>query len=405
MKHLVHVFAITLSLTLPLASGQTLSLVDDDLPPAVEVIHDANWARRVKPHEWRVLMLPEAQAFAVEEGLSKLWNEYDARISWRIGTEINSLAYVPNCLVGLTNFDALLGAWDGNLLATVPPDLFCDGLGLQWPTYIIGLCGVGDGTLWTDWGRIQSNYANAVAHGLTTYYPDYTKKALGVIGKNMPTAINWGFPGIAFPGKPTGVVLQPIFGPPQPAMYLKLAQRAQNVDVRGAAYIMQNYPLNVLPRSVLKQVLRWLPGDQIDKSMPGLEEVEALKRELTTRTGIFDQPLQWATPSLLGSGPKPTGETAASTPYEMAGVGHQVFFNVQSRFIIEISPRIPLLWRSCFDLSSGAVIPFPTPLPPVVHAVPRLETFWDSVPEGRAIPEVKGVPSSYGVVLAPLAKP
>jgi hypothetical protein len=405
MKRFLQVSAIALSLTLCLASGQTLSLVDDDIPPAVEVIHNDNWNKRIEPHEWRVLMLPEGQAFAVEEGLSKLWNEYDARIYWRIGTDINSLAYVPNCLVGLTNFDFLLGAWDGKFFATLDSSLFCDGLGLQWPTYLIGLCGVGDGTLWTDWGRIQSNYANAVVHGVTNYYPDYFKKALGVIGKNMPTALNWGFPGIALPGQPTGVVLQPIFGTPQPAMYVKLAQRAQNIDVRGAAYIMQNYPLNVLPRDLLKQVLRWLPGDKIDPSMPGLEDVEALKRGLTTRTGTFDLPLQWATPAFLGSGPKPTGETGASTPIEMAGVGHQVFFNVQSRFITEVSPRVPLLWRACFDLGSGATIPFPTPLPPVVHAIPRLESFWDSVPEGRAIPEVKGIPSSYGVVFAPLAKP
>jgi hypothetical protein len=405
MKRFLSVLTIMFFLTACLVSGQTLSLIDDDLPPAVEVIHNDNWTARVEPHEWRVLMLPEQQAFAVEEGLSKLWNQYDARIFWRINTEINSLGYIPNCLIGITNFDALLGAWDGNFLATLPSDLFCDGLGLQFPTYIIGLCGLGDGTLWTDWSRIQSNFANAVAHGLTNYYPDYIKKALGIIGKNMPTALNWGFPGIAVPGQPTGVALQPIFGPPQPEMYLKLAQRAQNVDLRGAAYIMQNYPLNVLPRDMLKQVLRWLPGDKIDKSMPGLEDVEALKRELTKRSGIFDQPLQWANFALIGSGPKPTGETGASTPYEMAGVGHQVFFNVQTRFVFEVSPRIPLLWRACFDVWSGATIPFPTPLPPVVHAIPRLETFWNSVPEGRAIPEVKGVPSSYGVIFAPLAKP
>ena len=382
--------------------AQTLSLIDDSLPPSVDVIHDASWQSRDNEHEWNIKMLPETQGFKVEEGLSKLWNEYDARIYWRIQTDINGLSSLVNCTIGLTNFDFTLGAWDSNFFATMPANLFCDGLGLQFPSYIEGICGLGDGTLWTDWERIGRNYANAIAHGLTNYYPDYWKRALALVGTNIPTALNWGFPGIATPGHPTGVTIQPVFGPPQPQMYLELAQRAQQQDLRGAAYIMQRYPLNVLPREALVQVLRWLPGDQIDPTRPGLEKLEDLKRGLTTREGIFDRTLQWASFRFFGGGPQPQGLTGASTPIEEAGVGHQVFFNVISRFATEVSPRVPMLWRSCFDLSSGLSIPFPLPLPPVVHAIPRVETMWTSVPEGRSIPGVQGKPFGYAALFAGL---
>jgi hypothetical protein len=407
MKSMV-AFMIALGLVLALGAaptrGQTLSLIDDDLPPSVDVIDDASWRARARDHEWKVTMLPERQAFAVEEALSKLWNEYDARIYWRIRTDIDPVSFIPNCWISIFNLDFIAGAWDGNFLATVPGELFCDGLALQLPNYIIGLCGVGDGTLWTDWGRIQSNYANAVAHGLSTYYPDYYKKALAVIGKQMPTALNWGLvPNLALPGTPTGIALQPIFGPPRPQMYAELAQRAQNVDVRGGAYIMQNYPLNLLPRQLAKEVLRWLPDDKIEPSLQGLEKIEDLKRDLAKREGIFDRALQWATWDLVGlGGAKPRGDTGAATPTEMAGVGQQIFFNVQSRFITEVSPRIPILWRACFDIWSGATIPFPTPLPPVIHAVPRFEAYWNSIPEGRRILEAKGKPLGYAVTFAAL---
>jgi hypothetical protein len=174
-------------------------------------------------------------------------------------------------------------------------------------------------------------------------------------------------------------------------------------DIRAMQYLLQNYPfLNMLPIGIAKKLLVTLPTEQFPINDPGIKALEDAKIKLTTREDIFARTYQWADTFgyHTGGGPKPKGKTGAATVLEYEGVGHVPILELQARYDVEISPRVPILWRECNQLDIVSVIPpvvtlTPVPMPtpmPITHALPRVHTGWVSVPEGYGIPNIQGVP-------------
>jgi hypothetical protein len=365
----------------------------------VEVLHDARLEQckrqnyeRCQPYEWSIPFMPQTVAEKLERALSEAWNRYDARVYWRIQTELGGqAAKLLNCTIGQTNFDLYLGVWDNQLLTNIASSEFCDNLEPDLTLYIPTFCSLMDS--FTFWDRVSSAYQRAYTHALTVYYPDYWKDVLEAIAKNIPLALWWDGVYPVLPGNSSGLVLQPIIGVPNPQQYVNLALEAQRKDLRGFAYILVRYPfLNLLGGNViskLEQAVRTLPSESNKDGQPGLPQLEELKRGLSKREGIFSRPLQWAD---VFNGPQPQGSSGAATSYEYAGVGQTTFLGLQSSFFADISPRVPTFWRVCFT-ESFPTVPVPIPVPmPLLHANSRVNTAWFSVPEGYGIPGVKGVP-------------
>jgi hypothetical protein len=365
----------------------------------VEVLHDARLEQckrqnyeRCQPHEWSIPFMPQAVAEKLERALSEAWNRYDARVYWRIQTELGGqTAKLLNCTIGQTNFDLYRGAWDKQLLTNISSSEFCDDLEPDLTLYIPTFCSLMDS--FTFWDRLSSAYQRAYTHALTVYYPDYWKDVLEAIAKNIPLALWWDGVYPVLPGNSSGLVLQPIINTPNPQQYVNLALKAQRKDLRGFAYILARYPfLNLLGGNViskLENTVRKFPSESIKDGQPGLPHLEALKRGLSRREGIFSRPLQWAD---ILNGPQPRGSSGAATAYEYAGVGQATVLGLQSSFFTEISPRVPTFWRTCFTESFPSVlVPVPVPMP-VLHANSRVNTSWLSVPEGYPIPGLKDMP-------------
>jgi hypothetical protein len=391
-----------------------LSYIEPDAAPAivaqgdlrrlptgfVEVLHDARLEtckrqryERCAPYEWSVPFTTQGEAEKLERALSEAWNRFDARVYWRVQTQINGIGgQLTNCTIGILNWDLYLGAWDRDLFRTVSPDEFCDDLGGDWFLYLSTFCFLMDS--FTFWDRVANAYQSAYTHALTHYLPDYWADVYKALARYAPLALWWDGVYPVLPGQTSGLVLQPVMGPPNPQQYLNLALDAGRKDVRGFAYILARYPFLDLLGSVsgtLRQAVRRLPLEADRTGEPGLRALEPLKSTLSNREGIFSRPLQWA--DTFGQGPQPQGSSGAATPYEYAGVGHATFIAAQSSFVTEVSPRVPIFWRTCWTETLPPV-PVAVPLPmPVLHATARVDTRWISVPEGYPIPDLKNLPT------------
>jgi hypothetical protein len=365
----------------------------------VEVIHDARLEackrrnyQRCLPYEWSLPFAPQDMALKLERALSEAWNRYDARMYWRINTEINGAASQwVHCTMGWFNNDAGLGAWDRDWWRTIAAKEFCDGMNAEAVLYYAAPCSAIDAA--TYWDRLANAYQRAYQHALRHYYVDYWNDALTAIAKYAPLALWWDGVYPIAPGGSSGLILQPIMDKPNPQQYIDLAITASRTDARGFAYMLARYPfLNLLGGDVVARVrdgVRRLPLETMRDGEPGLVRLEMLKTKLSKREGIFSRSGQYLD---LWNGPEPRGSSGAATTYEQAGVGHAVFIASQSKFITEVSPRVPIFWRVCV---SETIPPLPVPIPtpmPIVHVNSRVETMWISVPEGYEIPEVKGLP-------------
>ncbi len=348
-------------------------------------------------HEWTAGYTLESETAKLEKDMSVAWNYYDARTYWRIQTDLNQpVSWLVNCGAGFT-FDPIYGAWDGNFLATVPNNGFCDGLNISLPLSLPFICGWGDGTLFTDWNRATNSVIENQKHALTTYLPQYSQDVLKSMAIHTPSGVFWNAPEI--PGG--GMYVQPVTRlTPNFQQYFELAKQAQNIDPRGGMYVMQKYPPNLIPRAFSQAVLRWLPQDGMSLVPDYLPQVEELKYDLATREDILGQPLQWSYfkfPGISDNGPAPSGVTATGLVNEYAAVGQSSFMGVYSQVDAEISPRQPIMWRSCFDLGSWTFVPFPTTLPQMglpllTNVASRFHSKWMSIPEGGEIPGVVGLP-------------
>ena len=337
--------------------------------------------------------MPEVVAQKLERGLSEAWNRFNARAYWRIQTELGGIgAQLVNCTIGLTNLDVLLGAWDRQLIRNMPAEDFCDDLYPDITLYIPTFCFLMDA--FTFWDRVGEAYRRGLEHAMTVYYPQYWRQVLELIATNIPLALWWDGVYPVLPGQTSGLVLQPIAGMPNPQQYVSLALEAQRTDLRGFAYILARYPFLDLigssALSTLNQAVRRYPLEADRDGAPGLPALEELKRGLSQREGVFSRPLQWI--NAFGQGPEPRGSSGAATPYEYAGVGHAVMLGLQSSFVVEVSPRVPIFWRSCLTETIPPVpIPIPVPMP-LVLAGARVDTTWQSVPEGYEIRGVSATP-------------
>ena len=366
----------------------------------VEVVHGPNLERckrsdyqNCAKFEWSVPFMPEDNAKRIERGLSEAWNRFDARTFWRVQTAINGLAaQVLNCMIGVTNFDVFLGAWDRQLITNQASSEFCDDLNTDLALYIPVPCPWLE--TFTFWDRVGQLYAEAYSYAVAHYAPDYWADVAKLAAREMPLALPWDGVYPVLPGQESGLLWQPIISTPNPAQYIELARVAQAKDARGFAYMLARYPfLNQLGGPVLGQLgqaIRRLPGEGDADGQPGLSQLEQLKSSLAKREGIFSRPFQWA--DLTATGPEPQDVSGAATAYEYAGVGHVTALALQSKFVTEISPRVPIFWRSCWTVSVPPIlVPVPTPMP-ILHLLPRVETFWQSIPEGYPIPGVKNTP-------------
>ena len=408
------IFASSLFVSVHAQTVGRLSYIEPDAAPAiiargdsrrlptgfVEVLHDArleackrqNYGRCL-PYEWSVPFTTQGEAEKFERALSEAWNRFDARVYWRVQTAINGIGgQLANCTLGVLNWDAYLGAWDRNLFRTMPSSEFCDDLSGDWFLYIPTFCFLIDG--FTFWDRVTNAYQTAYTHALTRYYPEYWTDVLEAIARYAPLALWWDGIYPVLPGGSSGLVLQPVMNVPNPQQYVNLALEAQRTDLRGFAYILARYPFLDLLSSpalgTLQQAVRRSPLESDRDGEAGLPTLEALKRGVSQREGVFSRPLQWG--DVFGLGPQPRGSSGAATPYEYAGVGHAVFIAAQSSFITEISPRVPIFWRTCLT-ETLPPIPVPVPFPmPILHANSRVDTRWLSVPEGYPIPDLKDVP-------------
>jgi hypothetical protein len=370
----------------------------------IEVVHDKNLERckardyqRCAKFEWSTPFTLESEAHKVERALSEAWNRFDARMYWRVNTALNGgVAHWWNCLVQGLNYDTILGIWDRNGWKWIDAKDFCDDLQPEWDLFVPTSCSSMDA--FTRWDKVAEVYAKAVAHANVKYYAEYWKDVLEAIGKHMPLALWWDGIYPVLPGNSSGLVLQPVIGPPNPQQYVQLARDAQQKDARGFAYILARYPfLDLLGNIVTSTVVQRLPTEAQKDGFAGLEWLEPLKSTLTKRESIFSRANQWASWPFLsgGKGPEPEGSSGAATPYEYAGVGHVSLFGVQSRFALEFSPRVPIFWRVCFS-ETIPPLPIPVPLPmPMLMSTSRVTTFWQSVPEGYPIARVKNVPAFF----------
>jgi hypothetical protein len=366
----------------------------------VEVLHDGRLEQckrqryeRCAPYEWSVPFTTQSMAEKLERALSEAWNRYDARVYWRVHTELGGIGgQLANCALGVLNWDAYLGAWDRNLFSNMTPSEFCDDMNGDWFLYISTFCSLMDS--FTFWDRVGETYRRAYTHALTHYYPAYWRDVLEALAKYASLALWWDGVYPVLPGSSSGLVLQPVLSTPNPQQYVNLALEAQRRDVRGFAYMLLRYPfLNLLGGDVLESLgsgVRTFPLETAQNGKPGIPALEEFKRVVPRREGIFSRPAQWA--DVFGAGPQPRGSSGAATPYEYAGVGHAIFIAAQSTFITEVSPRVPIFWRTCLTETIPPVaVPVPLPMP-VLHANSRVETRWISVPEGYPIPDVRGVP-------------
>jgi hypothetical protein len=366
----------------------------------IEVVHDRNLARckardftRCSKFEWSVPFTLESEARNVERALSEAWNRFDARMYWRVNTAINGgVAHWSNCTLQWWLYDGLLKVWDRNAWGWMDAKDFCDDLRPEWDLFVATSCSSLDA--FTRWDKLAEVYAREVAHAYLYYYPQYWGDVLKAMAKHMPLALWWDGPYPVPPGSSSGLVFQPVVGPPNPQQYVELAQKAQQKDLRGAAYMLARYPfLDLLANSVTSQIVTRLPTEGEKDGFAGLEWLEPLKTTLTTRETIFSRANQWASWGWFGlPGPEPQGSSGAATPYEYAGVGAVPIFGVQSQFAFEFSPRVPIFWRVCFT-ETFPPIPVPVPLPmPMLMATTRINTHWQTVPEGYPIKEIKGFP-------------
>jgi hypothetical protein len=134
--------------------------------------------------------MPVTVADKLERALSEAWNRYDARVYWRVQTELGGQgSNLLNCTIGLTNFDLYRGIWDRQLLTNVPSSEFCDGINPDWFLYIPTICSLMDS--FTFWDKVAESYRRAYTHALLHYYPEYWQDVLEAIAKNIPLALWW----------------------------------------------------------------------------------------------------------------------------------------------------------------------------------------------------------------------
>ncbi|ADR37800.1 hypothetical protein Ocepr_2352 (plasmid) [Oceanithermus profundus DSM 14977] len=328
--------------------------------------------------EYPIPYVPEGEAEKLERALSEAWARYDARVAHRVDAAIYGTAL--KCQSAPQ--DEYLGAWDGTA-KELPTEEYCDG---DLPSAPVMWYPMVCPSFYLDWEDLLQRYTEAILHGYTNYLVDYYADVGAALARHAPLALQW--ENGLFPG--SGSAIAPVINLDAGSLeqWAELAEKAQDADLRGAAYINQALP--GIPRE-LRKVLRNLPDDERSEDGPGLAQLEALKRTITTRGDIFPEgkPQYWAGKN---GGPVPEGVTGAALPEEYQAYGVVPMMRVYTKTDTEVSPHTPTFFVACLTPTTPPVpVPIPIPLP-IVHVAPRAHTGWEAVPEGWPIPGIKGDP-------------
>lgn len=358
--------------------------------------------RQCQRFEWRAPLMPEENAQRLERTFSELWNRYDAIRYWR--TQLSLFGGGPIfCAIPIP--DITLSPYDGLALNFIGGDEICDGWTppLLPPLWLPGICGTSFEVI-IDWNDVINRWSDAWVSSVNSHLiRRYWTQAGEAILSNAPGALYWdGLYPITGINDTSGLVLVPIGSfTPNVQQYLDMMLQTVNTDpIRGAAYWVQ-----AVPRMYqVRQILRKLPvGDKgISSLHPGYQAIEALKRNLTDREGIFDRFYQYYDVLGIFGGARPQGKSGVATPLEYEIFGAVPLFYMTTRWVWEMSPRgapaplgVPFTY-ACNQLSLAP--PFVSPSPravylPLMNVGPRIETGWMTVPEGHSIADVKGVPT------------
>ena len=199
-----------------------------------------------------------------------------------------------------------------------------------------------------NWGCVTERMADALVTSYSEYLPEYWESVYESIATNAPLALHWHS---ALPDD--GAVIAPIFSyTPKPDQYTDLVE-----DPRDAPYYFQGPLFPRLP-------VPYLP-DELNREYGGITDLEERKREL---------------------------EIATLLEYQQ--FGFVTFFQVYGEFRLEVLFKVArgaYLYTACLIPLPPFVVLVPVPVPTPVY-VPRAFTDWTSVPEGYAIPRIKGKP-------------
>jgi hypothetical protein len=406
-------------------------------------------------YEYSAPFLPEADAMAMEEELSRAWNEFDARSTWYMNSLLNSnpdpgnfgglaqtltgssvaetvrlagslssatkgFSLAGNCGANAqARSDRYINAWDAASSAVtaklgVPIDrtLFCDDLKTAVsavPSYLLTDCIRMNIPPYTNWVEVGARLARGYTQAVSVYYPQYWLAVYAAIEKYMPGSLAWDgvYPLTGPAGTVGGAQLQPVYADAaHPELYRALALKAQTKDLGGASYMLKSYPYPALvggkPKSVATLPGITLPGSGgLGSRWPGNSALEVLKYGLSKREDIFSRADQWwsLNPKV---GPEPQGTTGAGDLRETEGVGAVSFIELYSKVDALTSPR-PVEYKRWCLLPTFIPWPvlitvnFPTvaqQLTSSLGGLTRVHVRWETVPEGYPLHSVKGQPTA-----------
>jgi hypothetical protein len=373
--------------------------------PFIEVINldrhkkclDKNQKNCAK-YKWDVTLNPESMANAVEKDLSTAYNRLDMRLWWRTQAHLNSpWSLAVNCIVNIANIDFYAGNWDRNLLSFISPNEFCDSMPLTIPAVLGGICGFNGDAIYTDWNSISQRLIDSYIHATTNYYPEYIKDVQVSLAKNNPLPY---IHDLSYnnPLSQQASWNMAVTSTPNPQMYADMIQSGTNINVAAPAYYSIGVPGVYRNIPAMRYVLSAPLGGTPSLDKPGIEALEQNKRNNSEREGIFSRPLQWGSLGFFGfPGPQPQGNTGTATPFEYSYFGAVPIMQVYN--MVEIDTTVRGFHTIPFACTRISIIPPTTWIEPrVLIIAPQLRVFaryqteWLTVPQGRMIPNVNGVP-------------
>lgn len=396
--------------------------------PFVEVIEETRLGKcqevgfdsdECETFEWSAPFVPETLATDAEKVIVDAWFRYESRAVMRTNLEIGAAHPLLACTIGGLDLYWLIK--EGSIF--IPPEEFCDGKGPA----VFNAC------FWAcDFNIFQSECPDAkpgcgdcINEGLERaqeHYPKYAKDYFETVITDVygtlsaAGGLNWRESMVPGSGALTVPVmtLNPVTGYETVADFTtRILPEAIQEDPRAVDYYSQAGALNDPCATAMPGLQVGLPGlpGAFDPTAPGLAGLEMFKRELADREDAGDTwkrtvslLFNWDEEALYPQYTKADGilgnmfggEEAKGgllTPLQYACLGAATFFQVSEKF-----EPAPLVHRPVIRVTTcwipGTIFPGLTVAPNTPHIVtltgPRFHTEWATVPEGYAIPNVKG---------------
>ena len=397
--------------------------------PFVEVIEEERLANcqdvgfdsdACETFEWSSPFFPEGVATGAEETIVDAWFRYETRVHMRTALEIGAFHPLLACTLG--GIDIFTLVREGTLF--VPPGEFCD----DKPLSVFNEC-----FLECDFNLLQSQCPEAkpgcgdctkehlrlAQEHYPVYYRDYVQTVLTEVVAPLQAAgaLNWRES--AVPG--TGALVAPIMSlSPKTVLDVvtdfntRIIPDAIAQDPRAAVYYSQAGLLNDPCRASFPGLGIGVPGlpGAFDPTAPGLATLEMFKREMADRESAGDTwkrtlnlLLTWNEDELYPKYTRPEGyfsnlfggepsKLGVMTPLQHACLGEATFFMVYEKLAdVTVLAHRPIVRPTvCWIDFIPAVTAAPNTPHIITLADTRFHTEWAAVPEGYAIPRVKGVP-------------